>query len=168
MADKWLIPRSAMQAFLSVSYEVIMGVGEWDLVTKGVAAYDKLGEEERVLLFTPLLATMGSFEIQSAWVKGTDFIEEKKVERIGDYWTSSIAPDGTPKSNVNMVLSARSRSMLERKGSFQWMNNSVSPSANGRGAMGRSGSVKAGGSKDWNRTSFAETPSNFKSPTFNF
>ena len=44
--EKWLIPRAAMQAFLSVSYEVIMGVGEWDLVTKGVDAYDKLGEEE--------------------------------------------------------------------------------------------------------------------------
>ena len=108
-----------MRAFLTVSYEVIMGVGEWDLVQKGVAAYDKLAEEEvrcvrrrfygdverptpdnkhplltprcasslvafssqRVLLFTPLVATMGSFEIMSAWVKGTDLIEEKKIER---------------------------------------------------------------------------------------
>ena len=66
---------------------------------------------------------MGSYEIQSAWVKGTDLIEDKKMEKVGDYWTSSVSEDGTPKANVKAVLSARSRSMLERKGSFQWMSN---------------------------------------------
>ncbi|GMI16866.1 hypothetical protein TrLO_g1697 [Triparma laevis f. longispina] len=76
VAEKWMIPRSAYRSFIGVSYESILELGEADLRNKGLAAFDKMPYEDRVLLFAPLLAMMGDFAAMSAWLRGTDFIVE--------------------------------------------------------------------------------------------
>ena len=64
--------------------------------------------------------------------------------------------------------------MLEKKGSFQWMNNSVGPrgglggaggsASNLKNALARSGSEKDMVGGYYKHSDYAETPSNFKSP----
>ena len=148
---KWFIPKNAVQAFRAVSYEAIVGIGEFNLMKNGSKAYDLLDQEDRVLMFAPLVATMGSFEAMSAWLKGTEFVEKTDIEAK------------TPKPKQSNYGYALSPDQVQK-----------TPKAKPRHKRAMSTTVispmkrRIESGRGWRMSDFSSTPSNLKSPKFNF
>ncbi|GMI00907.1 hypothetical protein TrST_g1754 [Triparma strigata] len=127
VVEKWMIPRSAIRAFQAVSYEALLEVGEIDFLKKGVAAFEKIDYEDRVLLFAPLIAMMGNFEAMNAWLKGTDFIEKNDKEQNKNLRSISMAAPGALLSTSERSPSTESTKIVRSASMADIENGNVSP-----------------------------------------
>lgn len=116
---------------------------------KGTKAYDCIDQEDRVLMFAPLVASMGSFDAMTAWLKGTDFVvksdkDKAAAEKVKSNFGYALSPDDqqqrqTPKAKPHHKRAAST--------------NQLSPMKK---------RIEAG--RGWKMSDFSSTPSNLKSP----
>ena len=73
-AKKWYIPRRARKAFLTVTFETILYVGDYQLVSQGADSILTLSPFEFHELMSPLLAAFGDAGTMEGWMARTEHL----------------------------------------------------------------------------------------------